>query len=188
MRYSILAAMAVLGLASGAQAMGQAATVVRDGDAALTCQQMANEAAELSASMGQGEGGLLGRVGGVAKAGAAMLVPGAGLALAGADAVTAPGRERREAATDARRDRWNYLNGLYAGKGCGPDGDGSVAQAATTPTPAPAPVVAAVATSAPAAGPSAPRIAPAPLASPAQALSAAPTMAEQARNESGPNQ
>lgn len=108
-----------LGVAGPGVAQAVSATVVRDGDAALTCGQMADEAAGLSADMGEGGGGLLGRIGEVARAGAAMVVPGAGLALAGADAVTSSGRERREAKADAARDRWNYLNGLYAGKGCG---------------------------------------------------------------------
>lgn len=111
-------------------------TVVRHGDEALTCGQMADEAAELSAAMGEGGGGgLLGRIGGVARAGAAMIVPGAGLALAGADAVTAPGRERRESRADAGRDRWNYLNGLYAGKGCGGAEADATATSVANPTP-----------------------------------------------------
>jgi hypothetical protein len=94
------------------------ATVVRVGDAEMTCRQMADEGAALSADMGASGPGLLGRVGGIARAGATLLVPGAGLAVAGAEALTSPAKARREAEADTRRDRWNYLNGLYAGRGC----------------------------------------------------------------------
>ena len=95
-------------------------TVVRAGDEAITCSQMADEAATLSANMGESDGGgLLGRIVGVARVGAAMAVPAAGLAMAGVDALASPSREREEAKADGDRDRWNYLNGLYAGKGCG---------------------------------------------------------------------
>lgn len=115
-------ACALLLVAGTACAAQQSATVIRQGDPQLTCIQMSEEAAQLSARMGEGEGGgLLGRVGAVAKTGASMLVPGVGLAIAGADAVTAPGRERREAEAQTDRDRWNYLNGLYAGKNCNPE-------------------------------------------------------------------
>ena len=111
-------------------------TVVRAGDEALTCDQMADEAATLSANMGEsGGGGLLGRIVGVARVGAAMAVPAAGLAMAGADALAASSRERQEAKADGDRDRWNYLNGLYAGKGCG-----EPQEAVIVPTPATAPV------------------------------------------------
>ena len=111
-------------------------TVVRAGDEALTCDQMADEAATLSANMGEsGGGGLLGRIVGVARVGAAMAVPAAGLAMAGADALAASSRERQEAKADGDGDRWNYLNGLYAGKGCG-----EPQEAVIVPTPATAPV------------------------------------------------
>jgi len=136
-------------------------TVVRAGDDAMTCRQMADEAAELSAGMGTDRPGVFGVVGEVARSGAAMLVPGAGLAMAGADALTSSGREKREAKAAAGRDRWNYLNGLYAGRGCNapeqaaattPVGPVAVpAATATAPTPAP------VTTSIPA-PPPAPRI------------------------------
>ena len=111
-------------------------TVVRAGDEALTCNQMADEAATLSANIGEsGGGGLLGRIVGVVRVGAAMAVPAAGLAMAGADALAAPNRERQEAKADGDRDRWNYLNGLYAGKGCG-----EAREAVSVPTQATAPV------------------------------------------------
>ena len=144
MRNQLLGLIVALGLGGAGPGMAQSAsaTVVRDGDAALTCHQMADEAAVLSADMGDSGGGLLGRFGEVARAGAAMVVPGAGLVLAGADAVTSSGRERREAKADASRDRWNYLNGLYAGKGCGgaevaptPTSDVSPPEPAPTATP-----------------------------------------------------
>ncbi|CAN5250161.1 hypothetical protein BH09PSE1_BH09PSE1_28970 [soil metagenome] len=162
----------VAALAAGAgpvptqSAQANAASVVRDGDAALTCGQMADEAANLSAAMGEGGGGgLLGRIGGMAKAGAVMVVPGAGLALAGADAVTSSGRERREAQADAGRDRWNYLNGLYAGKGCGGAESGATVAAQASPTPE-SPVTPVPASTAPAtAAPVLPRIQPAALPS-----------------------
>lgn len=135
-----LAMMAMIGLAVAsagpafAHPMQDApGTVVRPGDGDMTCRQMADEGASLSAEMGESGPGLLGRVGGIARAGATLLMPVAGLAVAGADALTAPGKSRREAAADTRRDRWNYLNGLYAGRGC----DESSAQSRTTSNPTP---------------------------------------------------
>lgn len=115
-------------------------TVVRAGDADMTCRQMADEGAALSAEMGESGPGLLGRVGGIARAGATLLMPVAGLAVAGADALTAPGKSRREAEADTRRDRWNYLNGLYAGRGC--DANIEERSASSTPAPTAAPVAA----------------------------------------------
>jgi hypothetical protein len=134
--FGLIAALG-LGVAGPGLAQAQGPTVVRDGDATLTCRQMADEAATLSAGMGGGNGGggLLGRLGEVARAGAAMVVPGAGLALAGADALTSSDRERREARADAGRDRWNYLNGLYAGKGCGGPESRPDPEAETLPAP-----------------------------------------------------
>ncbi|WP_156367890.1 hypothetical protein [Brevundimonas sp. Leaf363] len=139
-------------------ATGASAQTVRPNDGQLTCAQMSDEAATLSAGFGEDSPGIFGRVAGVAKAGAAMLVPGAGLAIAGADAVTQPGRQAEERRDQAQRDRWNYLNGLYEGRGC----NDQVAAATTT--------------------------APAPPAAPHTAAVNAPTVSvEQARNESGPN-
>ncbi|QTC90147.1 hypothetical protein [Brevundimonas goettingensis] len=147
-----LAATALLTLGQPAFAQTQAAdapgTVVRAGDDALTCPQMADEAATISASMGEEGPGLLGRVTGVARAGASMLVPGAGVALAGADALTSSRRDKKEAEADAKRDRWNYLNGLFAGRGCGetavqatsgPAGQARPAQTSAQPAVATAP-------------------------------------------------
>jgi len=118
----IALAAALAGLAGPTMAQDTPATqVFRDGDMALTCQQIADEAEQLSQSMGgRTGGGVFGRLGGVARSGAAMLIPGAGLAIAGADVVTAPGRERREAEDKATEGRWYYLNGLYAGQHCAP--------------------------------------------------------------------
>lgn len=157
--FGLIAALGVGGAGSGlAQSADATTTVVRDGDAALTCGQMADEGATLSASMGEGGGGLLGRIGGMARAGAVMVVPAAGLVLAGADAVTTSGRERREAQADTARDRWNYLNGLYAGKGCA----GAEGAAAATVQPSSSAPESSAAPTQPAAAPP-PRIQPAAL-------------------------
>ena len=94
--------------------------IFRAGDAAMTCVQISDEAAALSEQFGGSRGGgVMGSVVGVGRAGASMLIPGAGLALAGADALTRPGRERREARAEALEQRWYYLNGLYTGLKCG---------------------------------------------------------------------
>ena len=94
--------------------------IFRTGDAAMTCRQISDEAADLSAQMGGGQGGgVFSSVVGVGRAGASMLIPGAGLALAGADALTRPERERREARARSIEQRWYYLNGLYTGLRCG---------------------------------------------------------------------
>ena len=143
-----IALMLVTGLAASSAQSASApptqdapGTVVRPGDAEMTCRQMADEGAALSADMGDSGPGLLGRVGGIARAGATMLVPAAGLAVAGVDALTSPGKARREAEADTRRDRWNYWNGLYAGRGC--DGAGEGEPTTVAPSPAPASTVAA---------------------------------------------
>jgi len=90
--------------------------VIRAADETLTCRQIADEAAELSARMGGTPSG--GGLGEMARAGAAMLIPGAGLLLAGADALTREDRERRQAEALADQNRWFYLNGLYTGRRC----------------------------------------------------------------------
>ena len=105
--------------------------VIRVTDGTMTCAAVSEEAAGLSEAMGgEPDGGLFGRLGGVVRAGATMVIPGAGLAMAGADVLTAPGRERKAAEADAVRHRWYYLNGLYAGQRC------QAASDATGPTPA----------------------------------------------------
>ena len=128
-----------------------ARTVIRDNDGALTCMQIADEAAELSQTMGQPSGGgVFGVLGGVARTGAAMLVPGAGLLMAGADVVTQPGRDRRESAETAVEQRWYYLNGLYAGLRCNPEAQAQAQPQAepavtTSAGPAPSPAISPVA-------------------------------------------
>lgn len=92
------------------------APAIRETDEALTCPQIADEAARLSADMGGTPSG--GGLGEIARAGAAMLIPGAGLLFAGADALTREERERRQAEALAVQNRWFYLNGLYAGRRC----------------------------------------------------------------------
>jgi hypothetical protein len=144
--------------------------VIRANDAALTCVQIADEAARLSQTMGGDPGGgLFGRLGGVAAAGAAMVIPGAGLVTAGVDALTRPERDRKEAEAAAVRHRWYYLNGLYAGQDCLQTTEAAPAaapQAAPAPAPAVPPTAAAPAPAVPAA-----RVVPAP--SPASAPAAA---------------
>ena len=108
-------------LSIAAPAMAQEADttleVFQPNDAALTCTQMADEAAALSQHMGgRGGSGLFGAVGDATKAGASLLIPGAGLAMAGMDVLTREQRERREAQEAAVENRWYYLNGLYAGR------------------------------------------------------------------------
>lgn len=140
MSRSLVIASALL-LTPAAPALGQdgdpALAVFQPTDAAMTCTQMADEAAALSQHMGgRGGRGVIGAVGDAAKAGASLLIPGAGLAMAGVDALTREQRERREAQEAAIENRWYYLNGLYAGR-CGapevaPAATSSPAQAAPT--------------------------------------------------------
>jgi hypothetical protein len=139
MKSVIVSAVVALGLGAASPVMAQEAEarpsgpleIIRADDTAMTCAAVADEAAQLSEAMGgEPDGGLFGRLGGVARAGASMIIPGAGLAIAGADVLTAPGRERKEAESSAVRHRWYYLNGLYAGQGC------QAAADAAGPTPA----------------------------------------------------
>ena len=109
---------------------------IRAEDPSLTCIQLGDEAARLSQIMGgEPEGSLFGRLGGVVKAGAAMLIPGAGLAIAGTDAVTQPGRDRAETADRVTENRWHYLNGLYAGRRCHEQAEAQVTAAETPAAP-----------------------------------------------------
>ena len=133
---SLAAVLAIAGPVVAQEGPGPAA-VIRASDGQMTCMQISDEAAQLSEQMGgRPEGGVLGQVGGVAKAGASMLIPGAGLLFAGADALTADQRREREAQAAAVQHRWYYLNGLYAGRHC----DAPVQPAAAAPPAAPAPV------------------------------------------------
>ncbi|MDZ4370968.1 MAG: hypothetical protein U1C74_06060 [Phenylobacterium sp.] len=140
MKFVVASAIAAVGLGLAPSAFAQDVPapepsgpieIIRAGDTAMSCAAVADEAARLSESMGgEPDGGLFDRIGGVARAGAALVIPGAGLVMAGADALTAPGREREAAEVAAVRHRWYYLNGLYAGQGC------QAAADATGPTPA----------------------------------------------------
>ncbi len=107
-------------LLSAGVASAQEAGVFREADAGLTCAQIGDEAAQLSEAMGDAtpQGGWLSSLGNLAKTGASLIVPGAGLAVAGADAIRQPGRDRDEAQQAAIQNRWYYLNGLHAGRGC----------------------------------------------------------------------
>lgn len=150
MNTAIAAAAVAMGLSVAPSAFAQQApaaeparapAVIQAGDASLSCAAMADEAARLSEAMGaEPGGGLFGRLGGVARAGASMVIPGAGLVMVGTDALTAPERERKEAEAAAIEHRWCYLNGLYAGRDC--MNAPAAPPAATAPAaPASAPVV-----------------------------------------------
>ena len=142
MKSVIACAVSAMSLGAAAPALAQESAappegpieVIRTSDTALTCAAMADEAALLSETMG-GEpgGGLFGRLGGVARAGAAMLIPGAGLVMAGTDALTAPERDRKAAEATAVQHRWYYLNGLYAGRDCMNAPAGATAAPAAVP-------------------------------------------------------
>lgn len=121
-----VAVMGIAAWAGGVEAQGpepSSATpgvISRADDLDRTCEQLAAEAATLSETMGAtDEPTLFGRLGGLARTGA-QLLPGGALVVAGADVVTGPGQERREAQSDAVRYRWHYLNGMYLGRGCEP--------------------------------------------------------------------
>lgn len=111
--------------------------VIRAEDASLRCPQISEEAAQLSQAMGgEPDGGVFGDLGGVARSGAAMLIPGAGLLMAGADALAKPERDRREAEALAVQNRWFYLNGLYSGRRCQERAEAAGPVAPGTPAPA----------------------------------------------------
>ena len=95
MRHLLILTTALLACAgpSLAQEAAPAPTLVmREGDDALTCVQISAEAEQISQAMGgqTPNGSVFGRLGDVAKAGAAMVIPGVGLATAASDALTAP--------------------------------------------------------------------------------------------------
>lgn len=94
--------------------------VFQEADEGLSCAGISDEAAQLGRAMGDVTpmGGWLSSLGGIARSGAAMLVPGGGLAIAGVDAVRQPGRDRNEVEQAAVQNRWYYLNGLHIGRGC----------------------------------------------------------------------
>lgn len=106
---------------TGAQAAGAQETgVFRETDERLSCGRISDEAAQLGQAMGDAtpQGGWLSSLGGIARSGAAMLLPGSGLAMAGVDAVRQPTRDRDQAEQAAVQNRWYYLNGLHIGRGC----------------------------------------------------------------------
>ncbi|MES2834669.1 MAG: hypothetical protein V4707_08190 [Pseudomonadota bacterium] len=111
-----------------------AGAIMRESDAAFTCEQLVEEGAAISKTLGVGDDApMFGRFGGVLRLGASLLIPGAGMVMAGADALSQPEQERKQAEDLARMSRWYYLSGLYIGRGC----DQPQAQpAATAPPPA----------------------------------------------------
>ncbi len=116
---SLLAGLGLAGAAS-AQEVESAGAIIRQSDQSLTCEQIVAAGAEISQALGETrEQSMFGRFGGVVKAGASMLVPGAGLAIAGMEAMGEDERQAALAEDLARMNRWYYLNGLYFGKGCG---------------------------------------------------------------------
>jgi hypothetical protein len=116
---SLLAGLGLAGAAS-AQEVESAGAIIRQSDQSLTCEQIVAAGAEISQALGETrEQSMFGRFGGVVKAGASMLVPGAGLAIAGVEAMGEDERQAALAEDLARMNRWYYLNGLYFGKGCG---------------------------------------------------------------------
>lgn len=147
MKTSILTLAAGLALAGTAAAQQPAPTpaqqVIRDTDSTLTCVQIADEAAQLSQAMGGNPGdSTISSLTDVAKAGAATFIPGAGLLIAGADALTQGDRQRRVAQALAQQNRWFYLNGLYSGRGCMDNPTPAAGQPAPVPSagaPAPTP-------------------------------------------------
>lgn len=147
---TLAAAMLLAGTAAAQDpAPTPAQQVIRDTDSSLTCVQIADEAAQLSQTMGGSPGdSTIGTLTDVAKAGAATFIPGAGLLIAGADALTQGDRQRRAVERLEQINRWFYLNGLYSGRGCMDNptpvaGPGepvpSAAAPATTPAPQPRP-------------------------------------------------
>lgn len=116
---SLLAGIGLAGAAS-AQEVESAGAIIRQSDQTMTCEQIVAAGAEISQALGETrEQSMFGRFGGVVKAGASMLVPGAGLAIAGVEAMGEDERQAALAEDLARMNRWYYLNGLYFGKGCG---------------------------------------------------------------------
>ncbi|HST93072.1 MAG TPA: hypothetical protein VLJ13_12835 [Brevundimonas sp.] len=142
MKFTALSTAALLSLAAVLPASAQNAApqaegpmeVMRAADAQMTCRQISDEAAQLSQQMGGAPGGgVLSALSGVAQAGAALVIPGAGLVMAAGDALTRPDRERKEAEQAAVRHRWYYLNGLYAGQDCMAGVNGAAAGAPASP-------------------------------------------------------
>jgi len=116
---SLLGGLGLAGAAS-AQEVESAGAIIRQSDQTMTCEQIIAAGAEISQALGETrEQSMFGRFGGVVKASTSMLVPGAGLAIAGVEAMGEDERQAALAEDLARMNRWYYLNGLYFGKGCG---------------------------------------------------------------------
>ena len=136
---SILAAVAV-GTLVAQPAVAQDARIIRLGDPALTCTQIAGEAAQLTEALGGAPEGVFGTeqmIGAATAAatqtallsGAGQALPGLGLLGNALGGMARRDRERREAAALVARQRWYYLNGLYTGREC----DRVLAEAAAAP-------------------------------------------------------
>jgi len=138
MRPLLIPTLMIAVMAAGATS-AQEAGVFREADEGLTCAQIGDEAAQLSEAMGDAtpQGGWLSSLGSLAKTGASMLAPGGGLVVAGVDAVRQPGRDRDEAEQAAIQNRWYYLNGLHAGRGCREQTTAAASAPAAAQAPAP---------------------------------------------------
>ncbi len=108
-----------------------AGAIMRQTDSAFTCEQLVAEGAKISETLGNtgDDAPMFGKFDGVLRLGATLLIPGAGMVMAGADALAQPEQERKQAEDLARMARWYYLSGLYIGRGCD--------QPAATPAAAP---------------------------------------------------
>lgn len=116
----ILALAGLAGPVLAQDAPGPPPPVIRPDDGVMTCVQMADEAGTISKALDDSdEGSMFGRFGGVLRQGAAMMIPGAGIVIAGADAMNQPEQERKQALVLNQVNRWYYLNGLYIGRDCG---------------------------------------------------------------------
>lgn len=130
MRLWKYAGVAVLALAAGSAQAQQAGQVIQLGDASLTCQQVVQQANELTQKLGGApEGGVFTSEQAISAAtsfaaqgailsGAGRAIPGIGLLGNALGAAARRDRERREAEAVVARQRWYYLNGLYAGRDC----------------------------------------------------------------------
>ena len=127
---ALAAGAAFIALFGAEAATAQEAQVIRMGDTAMTCQQVATEANEISQMLGGApEGGVftseqaISAATGIAMQGALMsgagrMLPGMGLVGNALGAAARRQREQEEARRETARTRWYYLNGLYAGRDC----------------------------------------------------------------------
>lgn len=130
MRLWKYAGVAVLALAAGSAQAQQAGQVIQLGDTSLTCAQIVQEANDLTQKLGGApEGGVFTSEQAISAAtsfaaqgailsGAGRAIPGIGLLGNALGAAARRDRERREAEAVVARQRWYYLNGLYAGRDC----------------------------------------------------------------------